>query len=746
MRDGNLDYLSRQKHTERSPIMTPDQATAVPARKFPSLVARIGVLARSRMFRGAVVGLMILALERLTFSGYLTGSSIPPWDFLGSYNTDAYVWWSQGGFFSPIDWSSSAWAGYPSALVLQNSAWYLPVGIASLFGPYTLHSAAVVSAVHVALGAVGTYFLARAMKSSFGVGLFACAAGFFAVGYFSNAEHVDITRGYALIPWVLLVLSPWWSRKRIWAVPVATLVIWQTITGIYPGMLVALGYVAVVWVVFWQVFERRRLLGYLVPVGLSFLAAVLLSMPRLLPYALLQGGVTAGLPEASQLTPISIGTLLFGYGAAGLPNDISMRSFFVPAAVLALVFFARWRDLSTKAALAIGVPSVLLGMPFWPWYEAEQQLPGLGLSRFTMSDFKVFFILSLVLLACSGLTRLIEMPSGSRVPVGARWSLVGFMGFAAILTLSGIRGPYRFPDWVPGMVLLGLSACVIVGFLLLRRQPSSAALLSVVLIVLTVASGVVWANTTPEPWKAARVDSEKVTYGTTVDALVAQRSPTQASVRRPARTPLGLDRSRGNQLSVVWNGAFYSGKDAVGGYINLKGSETEARLQNALSNSSSGAAFAEFLAAPGSILTTGRSTPSRLELEECARGTSCGTGTVSPISYSPGVFVYHVSAPIASTGFFNEAYFKGWDAQLCVNGRNCSALTPTQSTLGIVRIDLPVGDYTLTMRYLTAGRAVGWVLFGVGVLVVFGCSVALNSGSSLVRGRTQRTRRRVTGL
>lgn len=688
---------------------------------------RLEMLFQRRIFRAAAIGVLLLALEVVTFSGYFTGSLIPPWDFLGSYNTDAYVWWSQGGFFTPIDWSTSAWAGYPSALVLQNSAWYLPVGLLSIFGPYTLHSAAILAALHVSLGALGTYFLARALGSSFAVGLLATAAGFFAVGYYSNAEHVDITRGYALVPWVLLVLSPKWEWKRFWAVPLATVILWQSITGIYPGMLVALGYVGVVWVVFWQVIERRRFFDYLLPTGLSFAAAVLLSMPRLLPYALLQGGVTAGLPEASQFTPTAIGTLLFGYGASSLPNDISMRSFFVPAAVLVLVFFARWRDLTAKAGLAIGVPALLLGMPFWPWYSAEQSLPGLGLSRFTMSDFKVFVILGVVLLSCSGLTRLLALARTKSVPRDIRWSLGGVLVLGVILAAAGLRGPYRRSDWIPGLFLLVLAAGAILAFLILRRKNASAGLLAGVLISITIVSGLVWSNTTADPWRASRIDSEKVTYGTTVEALLAQRPPTSELVQRPARTPLGDDRSLSQQLSVVWNGSFYSGKDAVGGYINLKGSQTEALLQHALSDPSAGAAFARFLAAPGLILTTPEQSPSAAEMDACAQGRTCGSDTITPISYRPGAFEYRVSAPEKTFGFLNEAYFSGWQVSMCGKDGHCSPVTAEQSARGVIKIPLSAGEYDLKVSYHTAGREWGWILFGLGAVIALGWSAAVFS-------------------
>ena len=692
--------------------------------------------ARAGWFRALIVGAMLIALEVIVFRGYFTGAQIPPFDFLGSYNTDAYVWWTDGSFFDPIDWVSSSWAGYPAAMVLQNSAWYLPVGLASAFGPYTLHSAAILAALHVAFGSIGTYLLARSFRAPFVSACLAAAAGFFAVGYFSNAEHVDITRGYALIPWALLVLSARWPWSKFWAVPVATLILWQTITGIYPGMLVSLAYIAVPWVVVSQMDHRPRVRAYLIPAAIAFVASVLLSAPRLLPYALLQGGTASGLPETSIWTPSMIGTTLFGYDV-NLANDISMRSFFVPATVIVLALFARWRDPITRAGLAIWIPAVLLGMPFFPWFTREQELPGLGLSRFTMSDFKPFIVLGLVLLACSGLSRLLSLAGTSRLTQRIGGGFAAAVAFAAVMEGVGIRGPFTTADWFPEFCILAGVIGLLALYLLLRRCRGVAQALSGTLVILTVASGVAWTIQSARPWSSDRAEVEAVTYGATVDQLLARRTvPSGDTVQRAARTPLGDDRSLGHLLSVAWNGSYYTGKDAVGGYINLKGSATESLLQRGLLSTVTGQGLADFLAAPGRVLSSTDRSPSAKSLEACASGIDCGKLRVKPISYRPGALVYQVTAESASNGFLNEAYFSGWQAKACTK-ESCVQVAVTQSELGVIKVALPEGSYMLSLTYRTAGRSAGWILFGAGALTALGSAAFTILGT--VRRRHKRT-------
>ena len=357
---------------------------------------------RLRARRALVLAALIAALEAVTFGLYLAGLTVPPWDFFGSYNTDAYLWWSRGGFFDPVDWIPKLWAGYPAAAVLQNSAWYLPVGIAAAFGPFTLHSAAVVQALHVAFGAVGAYLLIRRMGGSFPPALLAAAAWFFAVGIYSNAEHVDIVRGYAWLPWLLLVVSPLWSWRRWWAIPTATILLWQAATGVYPGILIAAAYVLPFWAVAAFLIWRRPVALTVVGIAVSALGAALLSGPRILPYLMQSTAPATATPDTSQFSIWMLGTVAFGYGSPELPNDISMRSFFVPADRDGARLLRELAEPVHSGGGGDPRPAFCLGMPFLPWFDAAQALPGMSLSRFSMSDFKPFLIMGVLLLGIAG--------------------------------------------------------------------------------------------------------------------------------------------------------------------------------------------------------------------------------------------------------------------------------------------------------------------------------------------------------
>ncbi|MBN9629082.1 MAG: hypothetical protein J0I18_00450 [Actinobacteria bacterium] len=688
-----------------------------------------------KLLRAGIVGLVLVVLEAVVFHSWFTGAAIPPWDFLGSYNTDAYLWWTQGGFFHPVDWVANVWAGYPAALLLQNSAWYLPVGIVSAFVPFTLHASAALAALHVGFGAVGTYLLIRSFRMSFPIALVATVAAFFAVGYYSNAEHVDIARGYAWVPWVLLILSPAWPWRKFWSIPLAAFLLWQALTGMYPGMVVTTVYAGVVWVIVYQVVTRAKLWAFLLPAAISVVAAGLLSAPRLVPYFLLPGDAASGLGETSAFSLGEIGTLLFGYSSDHLPNDISMRSFFVPAAVLLLALFARWRDPITKLATALAVPAFLLGMPFFPWFSASQALPGLGLSRFTMSDFKVFLVLSAVLYASSGIRTLLHAGRARAVSWGIWASLAAAFLFAAAMVVIGWKGPFASADWQPQAVVLALSLLVILLWILIRGWRLGRGALPVVagvLVVATAASGLVWAFGTRAPWHADRVATETAVWGETVDQLIARRVTDPSATQRPARLAFPSGSSLADMYSVAWNRVYYTDELSIGGYINLKGSKTQKLMQDALLDLQMGPALKGFLAAPGTLISHPTSTGfSPSELTQCTTLKACGPATATPKSYEPGHFAYSISLDSPATAMLNESYFDGWAAKACSDGR-CTTLHPTRSALGLIQVALPKGQYILEVDYQTQGRTLGWILFGAGVIIAlaFGVIVFVRSRTS----------------
>ena len=661
-------------------------------------VASLRRLSGRRWFRVAALAGLVVALEVLVLEGWIRGARVPPWDFLGAYAQEAYWWWAHGGFFDPVSWIPAVRGGYPASLSLQNSAWYLPYGAVAAVVPLTPWALAFLSAVHVAFGSVGAYLLVRRHGVSFLAGLVAAAGWFFAVGAFSNAEHPDIARGYAWLPWVLLVASTRWPWRRWWSIPVATLVLWQAASGVYPGMLVAYACIGVVWVVLQQLQSRARLTDLLLPLGIAMVAALLLSMVRLLPYVL--GNDLTGVrePDASEWSWSMLLSLQFGYDYGFYPNDISMRSFFIPAAVLLAALFARPGSPLTRLGLGILIPAALLGLPLFPWFDALQQLPGLSLSRFTMSDFKVFMLFGVLLLAASAVDGFVR----HRTPLPWQRARVAVaVAVVVLLVVGGLLARIDLRDYALTLAVLVASAALVLAVSSGRRD------LAALLIVGVVASGGLWAYSNREPWRTDRVDAEVGRFDGPVAELVADAEPL-ARDRRPGRTPLPADAGLDDIQSSEWNVAYYTGEAALGGYLNLKGNTYFETLRAAISEGDRAEQLLAFLSHPGTAITAAA-------FDEGCADEACGGVRVTPVAYEPERLEYDLQTTTAGAVVLNEPFYRGWQASVCQDDA-CATGAPT-ATDGLVTIDVPEGASLVTLTYATPGLGVGWLLFWAGALI-----------------------------
>lgn len=677
------------------------------------------------MVQGATVVCVLVALELLVFRGYFTGAVSPaPDDFIGSYNNEPLAWWRDllsGGL---PDWIPYAWGGYPAAVSIQNGSWYLPLGLTAAVAPYTIHAAAVLQALHVGFGALGVYVLGRRWGLGHLSALFGLASYFFAVGFFSNGLHPDIVRGFAWAPWVVLCLSPAFAWRSRWGVPLATVVFWQALVGAYPGVLVALGYAGVVWVVACQVTRRPRIGSYLAPLAVAAACALLLALPKYLPAMVLRGGASPTGQDDSVFSPAMWGTLFFRYDLPSLPNDLSMRSFFVVAPVWALVAVA-WRHRARVAVpAAAALTAVVLGMPWLPWYHALAALPGLGMSRFRMADFRVPLVLSLVVIAMVVLSAELRGAAGGG---GRRRSLLTAGALVAVPLAAGVAatgGGYTVEQVAQAWTVLAV-ACTVVGWLTVRvnreRGParrSAAAACAVALTGIAAISGVGWAFDVTPPWRFDREEIETSTWGSDSAALISTYQGDDGLAQRPARVP--LDDTVAPPTDVHWNAAFYTGSDAVGGYVNLKGSESFAQALRAVTDDGTYFTARSLLAAPGIAVAVpdDASLPPVDATEACVLDHACGAGvTVVPDGYSAGHLRYQVTTAAAAHLLFNEAFYPGWRATLCApSGGSCSQADVSMGAAGLVLADVPAGTWEVLLDYTTPFRSAGLWLFVVGAV------------------------------
>lgn len=667
-------------------------------------------------------GVSLLALEIIVFGGYFTGTTIPQFDFIGAYNQEAFAWWRDGSFFQPAQWMPYMWGGYPSVTNLQNGSFYIPVGLASLVGPYTLHSSAIVSALHVGFGAVGMFVFARMWGLTRLTALLGLVAWFFASGFFLNATFLDIMRGWAWVPWIMTVASVRWPWRQFWSIPVAVVILWQGILGSYPGILVAFLFTVAGWVLAQQLLFRPRLARFLLPLALVSVAAALMSMLRFLPAILARGSLNLGFADESYFSLSTLGTILVPYDTSG-PLPI-LQSYFLPAALVAALAFAI-RPTRLFAALTVTVVlAIALGLPNWPWSDwLTAHVPGFDLSRFRASDFKVVMMFAVAALALTAIDHLLRRTRMDVAPVRLR--LRDFLGSAhfvlsvavvAGLGLVGVRYGFDPIQLTWQWVLLVVCTLLLVG-LMVSDSPALRSSIVGVLVLATAASGLLAVESLPTRtlWKSDRVEVEDSYLGSPVDALIALREVASTHIRRPARIPPPPANQPQDHLDSKLGRTFYTGESSVYGYVNLRGTESyEVIKQSVAAAGVAGINARAFWSAAGIVVANlDGNSPGESTVQTCSSSANCGPGFSSrPLGYRTGNLNYQVTASRSTTVSANEAYYIGWDVRACLpDGDQCQSLDVTRGSLGEMSFQIPSGTWNIEMDYKLPSQATSWILF-----------------------------------
>jgi hypothetical protein len=376
-----------------------------------------------------------------------------PWDFTKSL----YAWpafWTTSvsrGIFP--QWMPYEAMGYPLPINAQVDLYYPILWIfPTLHLPYTLHAAVIVQVLHVLFGSIGMFLLLNLIFKSPRYALIGAAAFQFFGGFYSNAEHVDIIRAFAIAPWLFYVFKlnidkPSITRRTLF-IPI---VIYLLATGGYFGNFISSLFIILVFLCLeiFHAYSKAKRTTLKVGAGMVGLLILGISLSFIHYGPLLE--------ERNQLTRFVHPTNQFnGLFGAEIPaffmssrplaavTDISMTSTFV---TLPILIFASFIQISTIKKywtfIAILVLSILMvGGPNSPfWHSITSALPILKLSRFPSSDYRVFVAIPLIMLGTAGLRAIIEQKLswkefGARVAFVITWFSVavyslfhGYVGF-----------------------------------------------------------------------------------------------------------------------------------------------------------------------------------------------------------------------------------------------------------------------------------------------------------------------------
>lgn len=666
-------------------------------------------------WHGLLACVAVLGLNVALFPRHWLGLTSFTFDFFMHYYAVAVYWMASVSAGEWPQWVPYQYYGYPLAMNLQAGIFYPPFWFFPAAGlPYDLQAANIVQLLHVYAGALGMYRLTRTQFQSGSVAFLAAVCYQLYGGFFTNAEHPDIIRAFALFPWLfwafLLADRPgialrlkgfaYASKLRSRSLLIPPL-LYLLVVGGYPGCMIAGMFCLAVFVLVQVVVAVARrqgagvlldaaVLGGLTVIGVGMAAAYLLPGFRLSD-ELVRADVTHQLARW-YLSPAQLGNLL--YSSIGLGPDISMLGMQIPVAVAIFLPFLRPSDLLRHLPfLVVGmVAGVMCISSLAPLSSAILALvPPLGYSRFPVGDYRTLLYMAVLFLVLSGFDNLRRSPE----PLTARRLAVLAVAAAAVL-LGGVlclvlvvpeaAAPVFRSTLMIQAALLAVTLAVLAG---LRRLPRQRLALALMVPVLAGVSAWPVLDSMSSYWKIPLPISLYEAKG--VRDRLGSESPSAGLFRQPlAERPARQEAPALTDLP--WRG-YLTGDFMT---ADLTGSQPKNHL--AVERDPAVKAF--------------MMQPSRLLAFDCARvpcdrpavdgidpnGADGTDVALRPLSFARNGVVYDITLPRRMLVVENEAFAPGWTAK--INGTG-DRLTPVRVDGALRGWVLPAGRYQLSASYQT---------------------------------------------
>lgn len=633
-----------------------------------------------------VVTATVVVFRRHLFSGYTF-----PWDFWGKYSAGPAFVSSSVGAGNPFDWTPFSGGGAPLAVDLQVGL-YFPVWwlLGVLHIPATISVVTLVQILHIPFGAAGVFLLARRRSIALPWAAVAAIGYVFFGGFYGNAEHADIFRGFAYLPWLLWSITIPIDGRRRTAIVAFPILMWLTGSGAYPGQIVSFTLLCALYAgveLMMKPSDRRQWLTY----GFAFAAALAILAAIVTPYLSADSAGLLWRPTPSTveqraiwaLRPVdSLGLYL---SAFSWHFEGTIYQWAIGAPLLVGLAGLRRPALRGHPGLVVigGAALALATLPAWlPAGRLLAAIPILDASRFPAADYKAPAALALLLLCVVGWQGLFQRP---RVAGAAAIGAALAAGVLVAPQHTSIPPTERLP-----LLLLVLAASVSLP-LVASRAPRLALIALVTLVAVDGGRSV--ADTEHEsgtrPWE---VNGDYVVARRERDEGARRAREVLAAPipRRPARMPPGapLDKAPGGteQDALGYYGVGYYLSDFGGTITSARHTiRTNPKLEALMLQSWTAWAWPceARLCESGSVNLPAMPWPE--------------TTSVRTTSYGVDHITYAVALRVPSLVIENETWFPGWRA----DDDRIRLVSVGGALRGWV---LPAGTYRFTAEFHPAQR------------------------------------------
>lgn len=694
--------------------------------------------------RNDIVPILVIVILHLgLYRSHYLGISTFPWDFLDGYHAPMYSWYADGSFFKPLRWNPYTNFGYPTHLSLQNSSFYLPVALLDLLGlPLTVHATTILQCVHILLGAIGLFLL----LSSYSISVFSCCVAaitfHLSAGFFSNAQHVDIIRGYSLIPWLLL-----YSRSKVILASrlnlvVFVLIILLFITGVYPGLIISSVYsvLGLLLVDIQELAVTSEILKYLKKILTAILIASLLSSPKVLPFLANISEIQprSDIHSISNMSTSHLITLFFRPDIIQMPNDLTMRSIFIMPYTL-IIFLGLYNYKPYKSILKSGTILMITSLFFMLHpISFEDIIPAYNLSRFPLSDYRPFLHIGIIFLSALSIDNLLYSSSFREKNIKflkyIQILFITFLFYSFTIYSLKLGIPYNENKINYIMIFLTFAFLVAIWFLknfcISYQQSKLIQLVTYTFIIVSILFSSNYINSTSFMWNLSDYDDIYSTYYhfELEDSIQKYWNIRKTEWRyRPERSGNSLIPSSALEL-ISGNKANYTQDFSSNGNDNSLTMYRRLNLDSYLRKAQS-ADIVHFLMTRSHVFLVGtlkdnhnQDSNSDLDIFCTEDKLVCNNSDeeISMEKYTTDSSSYYINLSKNSILVENEMYYPGWHAKIIFNDNfshsDKEVTIDSFSYHQFLRAwYLPKGSYKFITYYNPPLTVLSWILFSLGL-------------------------------
>lgn len=675
--------------------------------------------------------IILLFLNIFVFYDHYKGTATFPWDFLGGYHTHSFGWYNHSSIFSQVKWFPWTNLGFPSAIAIQAGSWYIPLILIDLFGfTYSVETATKIQCLHAFLGSIGFYLFLRLFNFEKNLCLLGSICFQLSSLFFSNQQHVDIIRAYALLPWVLWAFHPAILNKRKFSLLIPSIILFQFFIVSYPGIIVSSAYGCLFYCIF-NYFNLSTSDGkykYIFNIFLTLTSSVLMSMVKWLPFTMYINLLTHGKVDVNSAPfyPIHLLTLFFNYDNPAFPSDITMRSLYVPMVTIVGIFFLKKNNNFT---FRIGLSFILIAFFFGAFLHTLYPnripfLPGINLSRFPLSDWRPIFQIGIILLSIVGWNNIIKEEFSNKQVLCRIFLFCIF-----IMTVIWVALPSGFePSNIHNIIVKStLILSIIFPFFYIHRKITKHIytnynIFIYILIALSVIEGVYYHKNQEIPWKTPwNKNIESTLYQLDTHDSENKKQVTTNFNRRDERFVLNINNDfMTHRNNSIYNKCWYNESYCLLGYDNLKFSKPHAAIfSKAVENNN----FFNFLINPQQILLIKEGEEFdinnfKLENNKNEFISNIDGVKASILHYRSNEILYKISTPASVQVIENEIWWDGWNVKIC-NNNICKDVIPSSHTKDYLRTWLvPPGDWDVYIFFQPKGVLSSYIFFFSGLSLV----------------------------